>query len=500
MYQNFATLREHMQAVAIAQQPPISFTYGGQLFPCGFEQIGEHEYIHKETDLAFWLEVFTYGDDSSAVEWTAHFENRSETDSLIIEDIRVLDYTLPYFPEAWVGSLNGTTAQITDFGYNEEKMSTSGMRSTGSRQIVPFVNIGTTANTGFVLGIGWTADWAIDYTVSEKENIINVKCGMPQTHFLLHPGESVRQPRIMMLFWESNRERGQNMCRRHLVINHIPKNEKGEPYPPICCNAWGGMKAEHHKDYCEFIKKNDLKFDYYWIDAGWYGPDHETEEFQNFYTEDWAYNIGEWRVNRAVYPNGMLEVSNAVHDAGMKLLLWFGTYDCNAEIGWHRDHPEWSMPLPGPHGIGLNPKLTRLTRINISIPEARRWLMETIGGLMEENQVEGYREDCGIPYAGCDEPDRIGIADITSVTALYEIWDSFRERIPGLVIDNCGGGGSRIDLETLSRAYVLWRSDYSCDPNHDPIGAQIGNCGLGRFVPLIVAQLSRQKSKIFIMN
>ncbi|PUU97480.1 alpha-galactosidase, partial [Acinetobacter baumannii] len=68
------------------------------------------------------------------------------------------------------------------------------------------------------------------------------------------------------------------------------------------------------------------------------------------------------------------------------------------------------------------------------------------------NGAAGYREDTGLPYAGEDAPDREGIAEIRSVEALYEIWDGYRARIPGLLIDNCGGGGSRVDLETLSRA------------------------------------------------
>lgn len=485
MYQNFATPTEHEQASRIARRPPVSFTYGGRPFPHGFEQIGPYEYVHKDTGLAFWLEVYTYGADSSAVEWVPHFENRGASDSLIIEDIHALDHTVPYAPDAWIGYLNGTVAQITDFAYNEEKMHTFSLRSTGSRHYTPFANIGLTAGEGFVLGLGWSADWCLDCAVDPADSTVRITCGMPQTHFLLHAGEHVRQPRVMMIFWEGDRERGQNMCRRHLVLHHVPKDKHGEPYPPICCNVWGGMKTEHHKEFCEFVKNNGLKFDYYWIDAGWYGSDHETEEFQNFYTEDWAYNRGAWRVNRAVYPNGMREVSAAANDAGMKLLLWFGTYDCNAETGWYLEHPEWGSPLPEPHVIGLNPRLTQLTRINTAIPEARRWLMETIGKLMAENHVEGYREDSSLPYAGCDAPDRIGIADITAVTSLYEIWDHLLDSVPGLLIDNCGGGGARIDLETISRSYVLWRSDYNCDGSHDPIGTQLGNCGLGRFLPLV---------------
>ena len=484
MYRNFASAAEHAAAEHIAAAPPFSFVYGGVPFPEGFERTGPHAYLHPATGLKVWLEVSLYGEDSSAVEWTPYFENTGSADTPLTEDIRALDLILPAARDAWIGTLDGVHAKAEDFSYREAPLAAAEYTSRGSRNQTPFFNIAAGGDSGFVLALGWTGEWSVTCAPS-ADGAVRVTAGMKTTHFVLHPGEKVRQPRILMLFWEGDKLRGQNMCRRHLVLHHIPKDEAGEPFPPVCAMSWGGMKAGHHKDYLRFIKEHGLRFDCYWIDAGWYGPDHETEEFQNFYTEDWAYNQGDWTENRCVYPNGMKEVADAANDAGMKLLLWFGAYTASEGIGWLKEHPEWSEPLGEPRGIGLNPKKTRLAQINVAIPEARAWLMDTIGGMMVRNHVEGYREDCRLPYAGEDTPDRVGIAEIRSVEALYEIWDNYRAKIPTLVIDNCGGGGSRVDLETLSRSYVLWRSDYNCTPATDPLGSQVGNWGLGHFIPLV---------------
>lgn len=486
MFKNFASLNEHHRAMELAENPPFSFTYGGKPFPEGFTQTGKHEYLHAETGLKVTLAVETYGEDSSAVEWTPYFENTGSADSLIIEKICPVYITVPVKAGAWLGKLSGPHGKATDFSYTEEPIAHNDVESNGSRDYVPFFNLANGADSGFVLALGWTGGWKLNCALTEDGKEVTVRAGMKETHFLLHPGEKVRQPRVMILFWEGDKLRGQNMCRRHLTIHHIPKDESGEPYPPVCAMGWGGTRASSHIRYLDYIKEHNLRFDYYWIDAGWYGPDHVTEEFQNFYDEDWAYHHGDWSVNMTTYPNGMKEVSDAAKEAGMKLLLWFGTYRVNEGMGWYNDHPEWAAYMPEkPHGIGLNPKLTRLGTVNISIPEARRYLMETIGKTMKDNDVRGYREDTAIPQAGEDTPDRIGISEIISVTSLYEIWDYFRELIPDLLIDNCGGGGSRIDLETISRSYVLWRSDYNCHPGADPLGSQSGNWGLGHFVPLV---------------
>ena len=59
-----------------------------------------------------------------------------------------------------------------------------------------------------------------------------------------------------------------------------------------------------------------------------------------------------------------------------------------------------------------------------------------------------------------DEDGRRGIVEIKYINNLYYFWDSLLARFPHLLIDNCAGGGNRIDIEMLSRSVSLWRSDY----------------------------------------
>ena len=55
---------------------------------------------------------------------------------------------------------------------------------------------------------------------------------------------------------------------------------------------------------------------------------------------------------------------------------------------------------------------------------------------------------------------------------------------PGLMIDNCSSGGRRIDLEMISRSIALWRSDFQCYPEFDPVSQQGQTQGLAGWVPL----------------
>lgn len=460
---------------------PVSFRYNGIPFPEGFNKNGINSNINKSTGLLVESEFVKYP-GNSAIEWTVYLENTGNEDTMIIDDLLPLDFTIDYDNKAMIGYSNGATGKIDAFSYNEDELvNQREFNSESSREYVPFFNLDC-GGYGVIIGIGWTGHWRL--FLEKQTDSIRITTGMPQTHFILHPGERVRTPRILLMFWERDKILAHNMLRRHLSANHIPCGPDGEPNPPMCCPSWGGMKSKNHIEYIKFLKEHKMMFDCYWIDAGWYGPDHETDEFQNFNNEDWPYYCGDWRVNRTVYPDGIKSVSDAAHKAGMKLLLWFSSFQCIAGTGWHKEHPEWGK-LFEPAIVCCNPKLAQFAIINLAIPEAQKWITDKICSLMQENNVDYYREDTYMPYGGEDDTDRIGIGEMKGVEAFYHFWDELHNRIPGLLIDNCGGGGSRVDLETISRSYVLWRSDYNCDPEADPIGSQVGNYGLGHWIPLV---------------
>ena len=78
------------------------------------------------------------------------------------------------------------------------------------------------------------------------------------------------------------------------------------------------------------------------------------------------------------------------------------------------------------------------------------------------------------------------MTEIKHIEGLYAFWDELLARHPGLIIDNCAGGGQRIDLETISRSVPLSRSDLQCWP-FDPTREQNQTQGLAPWVPLSAA-------------
>lgn len=480
MYELKATAAECERALRFAQSAvPVSFFYGGVPFPQGFDG-ADGSYTAKDTGLTCSF-PFTVYEESAAVEWLPVF-SAGKTVTGQVRQVCALDCFFETDGPAELYYALGATSRIDAFALQHTPLQQRlVLQSMHSCQYLPFFNL-VTGSGGVLIGLGFTGAWEAAFTPQEGGIRVTVK--MPQTDFYLYPGEQVRNIRVLLQFWQGERRRSFNLLRSHLLRHVIPADENGEAYPPVCCSSWGGMKTENHLKYIRYLKENGMKFDCYWMDAGWHGPDHETDEFQNMDLEDWAYHIGDWKVNRAVHPQGLRPVVDAAHGAGMKFLLWFASYNCVNDQGWYAQHPEWAISYGPPRGVGKNPRPVGVGSIRSDVPEAWNTLTGQIMAVLEENGVDYYREDAH-PAVPENEPGRTGVAEMKTVQRLYDFWDALLARFPGMLIDNCGGGGTRIDLETLKRSYVLWRSDYNCHPGADPIGSQVGNHGLGHFVPLV---------------
>ena len=472
---------------------PFSFIYGGtpsqNLLPEWKRKASSktdaagntaHRITHTDpkTGLSALVEVTEFH-DAPAIEWVLYFRNGGGKDTPIIEDVRALHTVWPADGDMMLHRSRGSQCRIDDFLYtltpltaqDAVHMVAGGGRS--SDNWLPFFNL-QTENCGLITAVGWTGQWAAQYERTGEG--VTLRAGMELTRLKLKPAETIRTPRILLLFWNGDPARAGNLLRRFMVKYHTPVVGGKPLVPPLTAVVWGGMKTPCMLERINLYRSKRLKYDYFWADAGWYGPEesYSPNEFQG----DWYMHVGNWSVNPKAHPKGLKPVSDAARRAGMKFLLWFEPERAVAGTPLTQKHPDWFLGDNTP-GKSL--------AFNLGIPQARRWLVNFLARFMLKNGVKCYRQDFNfapLPYwRSADAPDRQGITEIRHVEGLYAFWDELRRRIPDILIDNCASGGRRIDLETVSRSIPLWRSDYQCFPTFDPMGAQIQFMGLSRWLP-----------------
>jgi len=435
------------------------------------------ETIHQ--DVASGLEVRTSVkrfDDFPALEWVVRFKNTGSNDTPVLENIQVLDtaFALPGAGKATLHWAKGGVATFDDFAPQTAELkpgsttfSLTPHDGRSSSEILPFFNLEGNGD-GVVLAVGWSGRWAAHFELKQP-GMVQARAGMATTHLVLHPGEEIRTPSMLALFYEGNRWRGQNLLRQFILAHHRPR-KNGQPLlSPITCGNWGGSPASVHLENIQKFIEHRLPMDYYWIDAEWYGEG------------GWADNVGNWQLNAQKYPQGFHPLAELLHSDQRELMLWFEPERVVRDTQWYREHREWLLDIGG-----------RNLLMNLGNADGRRFVTDFISSRVQEYQLGCYRQDFNMDprpfWEKADASDRQGISEIRHIEGLYAFWDELLARHPHLIIDNCASGGRRIDLETVGRATPFWRTDGP----RDAIAHQCHTYGLMAWVPLSAISQDRE--------
>jgi len=463
----------------------------------------------RESALSCVMELTEFR-DFSAMEWIVRLHGEGPGETEAIHDFKALDTTWKCAKDGEMPELRrayGSDGRYDDFQLVRDELRQSmwdagrtirmdsaanaAFRKTrnGSPQWVmndgrtsatwlPFFNL-RTGDDGLFVALGWSGRWFAEFAHDGK-GLITLSAGMEHLDLRLRPGEEIRSPRIALLHWEGAPDCGHNAWRRFVLAHHSPTVDGQPVQVPICNGSWGGTPTPGHLDAIEVIRQKELSYDYYWVDAGWYGT--STKPCPSVFEGEWSIT-GDWRVNPLYHPHGLKPISDAAHRAGMKFLLWFEPERATHGTPVTLEHPEWFLrtstepPKPGENML-----------LNFAHPDAWQWAVETVSSLITENGIDCYREDFNMDpcpfWDAADEPGRKGWLESRFVEGLYAFWDELRRRHPHLLIDNCASGGRRLELETITRSVALWRTDYNCFPHTRAEASQVHTAGLQLWLPL----------------
>lgn len=483
---------------------PFSFVYGGrqssEFIRSWKSQVKDEqpgEGIRRRTltltDRETGLEVkavATIYTDTAGVDWTIYFTNTGDKDTPVLEQVKAVDLpvALSISGDPVLHRLHGTTScsafTLDDFQPYDDavkvgkrfEFGASGAMS--SYDVSPYFNVQWDGG-GVITAVGWTGHWGASVERA-TDRLVRLEAGMRTMHLRLHPGETIRTPRILQVHWTGSDElRSYNLFRQTMLKHIMPKMDGVNIFPPIanCTSSFKEAPMTNEKLERAYIDKfKGLGFECYWLDAWWFRPKYPD-------------GIGNWGfpIDRAPdpvrFPSGIRALSDLAHGLGMKFLIWLAVESVSPNTYIAREHPEWLMPVGGNGGT-----------FNLAIPEAREWMTKFLNTAIKEWNIDIWRNDSGPSYDQWKlfdkDPDRVGISEIRYVEGFYRMWDDIRKANPRSYIDNCCGSGTRVDLETCSRSMLLSRTDGVCWtlPVHDRDKAAIQNqaisYGLNRYIPL----------------
>lgn len=451
-------------ADAIQNNALMSFTYDGVAYA---EHIGSwdktvedtqdgQKVTYKKDGLTVWTDI-SWNEEMIAYEWCSYFKNEGSTATAIVSDVLAMDAVLD-IANPILTTAEGTSNSEMDFQpysvdlTKEPAFSVKTSNGTPAAEAFPYFDI-SNGEFGVIGAIGWTGNWKMDVTHSEGK--VRLQTGMTQTNFRVLAQEQLRTPMMVLQFFKGDRDAGHNAWRRLMYAEYTPVDgETGKPmtHLPVTINAWGGLSEQAMLNLIQQAQVSGFDYDLLWIDAGWYGTRTNTGN-----DGIWMQELGNWDINRDMLPNGFTKIDAALEEQGKDLLLWMMHETVYPGTAFATEHSDYLLPTSTNHRYDI---------VDYSQEEVLQFMLDYIGDILEDAGAEWLRVDftgsLGEKWKLKDATlgeDRVGITEIYYVTNLYRLYDGLKERIPGLMIDNCASGGTRLDIETVRRTVCLWRSD-----------------------------------------
>lgn len=174
--------------------------------------------------------------------------------------------------------------------------------------------------------------------------------------------------------------------------------------------------------------------------------------------------LGDWKVDKDKFPNGLTPLIEHTHRLGMQFGLWVEPEMVNPDSDLYRLHPDWAYHFQGRDRTEVRNQLV----LNLARSDVQEYLFECLDELLSENNISYLKWDMNRYFS---EPGWPGIPVnkqkeiwVRHVQAIYDLWERLQKKHPNVAFESCAGGGGRIDLGIMRYSHQFWISD-----NTDPL-------------------------------
>ncbi|WP_326755209.1 alpha-galactosidase [Streptomyces hirsutus] len=257
----------------------------------------------------------------------------------------------------------------------------------------------------------------------------------------LAPGESYTSPWI---YGSYGRGLDELSARFHGYLRSRPRHPNRPR--PVTLNTWEAVYFKQDLDRLTALADAaaEVGTERFVLDDGWFLGRRDDHA-----------GLGDWYVDRTVWPDGLHPLVRHVRSLGMEFGLWFEPEMVNPDSDLARRHPEWIMAT----GDRLPPLSRHQQVLDLGHPEAYAYLLERLDALVTEYRIDYLKWDHNRDLVEAGHSPSGGAGVHAQTSAVYRLMDELRSRHPQLEIESCSSGGGRVDLGVLERTDRVWASD-----------------------------------------
>ncbi|MGK9149003.1 alpha-galactosidase [Plantibacter flavus] len=301
--------------------------------------------------------------------------------------------------------------------------------------------------------LGWSADCTYrNDRLPDSVDVIGAGELLRVGEIGLMPGEAYTTPTAYFAWSGAGLD---GLSERFHRFERARPNHPSTPRP-LVLNTWEAVYFDH--DPVALLSLAELAatvgVERFVLDDGWFhGRRDDTTA------------LGDWFVDRAVWPDGLGPLADRVHELGMEFGLWFEPEMISLDSELARAHPDWLLHAPG--HVPTPGHLSWRTQhvLDIARDDAYEYILGRLHALVSELGIDFIKWDHNRDLVEAVHGGRPGVHVQTE--ALYRLMAELKALHPGLEIEACSSGGARSDLGILDVADRVWASD-----SNDPVERQ----------------------------
>jgi alpha-galactosidase len=145
---------------------------------------------------------------------------------------------------------------------------------------------------------------------------------------------------------------------------------------------------------------------------------------------------------------------------GLGFGLWVEIEGAGAASKLRKEHPDWILTRNGqPIANGRH--------LDVGNPEVVKWMESEIARIIKKYDLDVFRIDYNMSVEEDGNHVRKGFVENSGwrhVENLYAMFDRLRQQFPGVIFQNCAGGGGRLDWGIMRRFDNTELSDWMREP------------------------------------
>lgn len=333
--------------------------------------------------------------------------------------------------------------------------SVGSVRGTSSHQHNPFLifcDLSATEDYGECYGISllYSGNFLAEAEVDQIDQIRAVMGIHPENFcYTLKTGEEFHTPEIMLAYSDQGltgiSKIFHNTCRKHVCRGSYAGKRR-----PVLVNNWEATYFDFNEEKLYAIAKTarEIGIEMLVMDDGWFGNRNSDES-----------GLGDWTVNTEKLKGGLPKLVERVNALGLEFGIWVEPEMISEDSALYRSHPDWCMQIKGRAPSRGRSQLN----LDITRKEVRNFILDSLFAVLDSCRISYVKWDMNRSLANVASAalpsQKQGEVYHRYVLALYEMQERLLERYPGLLLENCSGGGGRFDGGMLYYSPQIWCSD-----------------------------------------